>query len=155
MVNDMQYFCPQCQSIELDVERPLLVDVDAGYAACHLCGWRGKPDELLAGLCPENADLWTSDRVANAMMLVAVRTAAQPLIELLEMMGMVPRVKGSEEEQRSAAHIRGELIRIVLGAYIPAAFEAASRLSPEHFARFDRRQAEAMVRVFSYGGERQ
>jgi hypothetical protein len=152
MTDQLHYFCPQCQGLELEVHRPRIVGVgDSGYAHCKLCGWKGKPDELLAALSPGNAEFWTSERIANVLLNAAAKHAAGPMVQVLELIGIVPRIQGDIEEQQSAQGVREGVVKAVLEAVVTAAFRASAELAPAHYERFHPRMAEATGRVFRYG----
>lgn len=150
-MTDLQYFCPQCCGNEVRVERPVLLGTGPGHAQCPLCGWQGSADDVLATPTPDHKTFWDGERVANLLIYAATHHAAGPLVQALEVVGLVPRVTGSEEEQRSALFVRAGVLKAVLEAVVVAGFEAAAKLSPSHFERFDPARAEESRRIFRYG----
>lgn len=151
-MTDLQFFCPRCQGMELHIERNLVIGADAGTAHCNLCQWDGTPDDLLVTLVPENAALWTGDRVANALLAAATKYAAGPMVQVLEVLGLLPPIRGGEQEQASAQHVREHVMKAVLEAVVTSAFESAAEVVPAHYERFDARMAPAAERVFSFAG---
>jgi hypothetical protein len=155
MSQDIQYFCPKCQGMELRIKQPEIYDVTkkngGATAHCPLCNWTGLAEEVVAALRPENAEFWTSDRVANVMLYALTKHAVGPVLQALELVGMLPRIQGSDEEQASARQIREHVIKEVLANTAATAFAAAATHAPQHYARFDPEQGKAVERVFSYG----
>lgn len=148
-----QFFCPRCYGVELAVEATgvQLVGVESrGGAKCLLCQWVGLRSELIAGITPANHEFWTSDRVANALLTASARHCAGPMVQILEMLGLAPRIEGTEEQQASAQLVREGLVKAVLEAVVTSAFQAAGELSLPHFQRFSPELAGAVERVFQY-----
>lgn len=152
------YFCPQCQGPEVEVERlSLVVDIDKGpKARCPLCHWEGHRSDLLTTVLADDVAIqpriWNGDQVANAMLYVASRYAAGPILQVLAQIGLVPPLKGLEQEYASAQNIREIVVKAVIEAVVTSAFETAGKLSPEHYKRFAPERAEDIERIFSYGG---
>lgn len=153
-MTQVQYFCPQCQGMELTLQDARVISVEELGAVCKLCGWSGTRADLLAGITPSSTSFWTSERVANALLAVVAKHAAGPVLHTLELIGLVPPIKGGEQEQASAQSIREQIMREVLGAVVTSAFETAARLSPEHFARFDPPMAGQTEHAFSFSQTR-
>jgi hypothetical protein len=148
-----QFFCPRCYGVEIAVEATgvQLVGVEPrGGAKCLLCGWAGLRADLVAGITPANHEFWTSDRVANALLTAAARHCAGPMVQILEMLGLAPRVEGDEEQQASAQHVREGIVKAVLESVVTAAFQAAGELTLPHFQRFDPELTGPVERVFQY-----
>ncbi len=142
MTREVQYFCPVCQSIELefDVGGLRLVGPDgkpmSGKAKCQLCGWHGSSAEVVGALSENNQTWWTPERVANALLYGISKVAAGPAIQLLELIGLVPKIEGSEEEQSSARMVREAVLKSILEAVVTAAFETAGPLTSGHYSQF-------------------
>jgi hypothetical protein len=151
-MSDLQVFCPQCQGMELHIERSVIIGADPGIARCNLCQWQGTPDDLLVAVSPENTSLWTGERVANVLLVAASKHAAGPMVQVLEVLGLVPPIQGGEQEQASAQHVREHVMKAVLEAVVTSAFESAAEVVPAHYQRFDARMAPAAERVFSFAG---
>ena len=149
-MSKVHYFCPQCQGNEVIVNRSLIVGAPEGKAACPLCGWTGTPSDLLAGITPDDTSFWDAERVANALLAVASRYAAGPMVVTLEQIGLVPRIEGDVQEQDSARAVREGVMKAVLEAVVTSAFEAAQALSPPHYERFQPSLKESTARVFRY-----
>lgn len=149
MSDDLHYFCPQCQSMELEIKRSMLVG-GRSSASCKLCEWAGVPEELLATITPASGEFWTGDKVANALLSAAAKYAAGPMVQVLELIGLVPKVEGSVEEQESAQAVREEIVKAILEAVVTAAFETAAERTAQHFARFAKDKQESVNRVFSF-----
>ena len=150
-------FCPDCQGNELQFDTRRVVSGNAPPpAACQLCGWKGNTHELLVAVGPATAHMWTGDKVANVLLYAATRFSAGPMLQVLELLGLIPKLpdgEAADEERQSAERVRGEVLKAVLEATVTAAFEKAAELSSEHFARFDAPQAEATAQIFNYAGD--
>lgn len=157
-MREIRYFCPHCQGMELELEQSPIVSVNnpalGGRATCKLCGWQGLPDEVIGALSEENDQFWTGERIANALLLAASKHAAGPMVQVLELIGLVPRIQGSPEEQRSAEAVRAEVMRAVLEAVVTSAFEASAMHSLPHFTQFDPPMRKLSEKLFySEGSE--
>jgi hypothetical protein len=104
----------------------------------------------LASISARSENLWTSERVGNALLLVASKHAAGPMISTLELIGLVPPIRGEATEQESARSIREQVMRGILEAVVTSAFETAACLAPAHFARFAPELAPSVERTFSF-----
>lgn len=149
MTDELHYFCPKCQSPELLVERSPIIG-GQNDARCELCGWHGPPEDLLATITPENASFWTGEKVGQALLVAAAKFGAGPMIQVLELIGLVPKITGSEEEQASAQFIRELVIKDVLAGVATAAFESAAMHSLPHFQKYGGGNTEELERVFSF-----
>lgn len=142
------YFCPVCQSLEITLINSLMSAEQK--ASCKLCGWEGERTKLLATIGVERQNFWTGERVANVLLNVAAKHGAGPMIQALEYIGLVPPIRGAEQEIASAQHIRSEITKAVLEAVVTAAFERCAALTPAHFKRFDPALSVETEKIFSY-----
>lgn len=153
---EVAYFCPSCQSIEVEISKALIIDPtkkDRGKTACcKLCGWEGSTEELIGAVSPQNEQFWDAEKIANLLMSVSLKHGAGPLLQALDFVGLLPKIRGTAEEQDSAKAIREELTKRVLEAMMTTAFESAAELVAPHYKRFDSVQGESVERVFSFGG---
>jgi hypothetical protein len=149
MKDEIAYFCPQCQGMELELQPNFLIGAGPSVAKCKLCRWQGGSDQLIGALNPENEKFWTAERIANVLLAVSTKHAAGPLVQVLELLGLVPAVKGSLEEQRSAEAVREGVMKAVLEGVIVGAFETSALLSPAHFAKYDPDKGRAADRLFN------
>lgn len=154
-MSQLQHFCPACFGNEMWIEEKGVIRTPVespDIAHCSLCGWQGPLRESLAAISPENMSFWTGDRVAQAMLLTAAKHCGWPMLQALEVLGLVPRLEGSAEQQESAQGVREAVVKAVIDASVTAAFEAAAAHAPAHYERFAPAQAAAVERVFSYSG---
>ena len=150
-MREIRYFCPLCQGMEIDLRQSNLVGIDQGPARCRLCSWTGSPDELIGALSEQNEKFWTSDRVASALLMAATKHAAGPMVQVLETIGLIPRIGGTPEEQVSATDVREGVMRAVLEGIVTGAFETAAVLSPAHFQKYDPPMAKLTASLFDLG----
>lgn len=155
-LREIQYFCPQCQGMELELHVSPILPSDGslvGKASCSLCGWAGTTEQLIGAISPDNAGFWTSERIANVLLLAATKHAAGPMLHCLEFLGLAPVVDGEPGEQESAQEARGEIMRKILEAITVTAFQAAEEHALPHFKRYAPQRAEAVESIFgeSYG----
>lgn len=144
-------FCPDCQGNEIEVTpTPIITGGVENKAKCLLCKWEGTIRDLLCAVGPSTEHMWNGERVANVLLYAASKYAAGPMLQVLELLGLLPQIKGSKEERASAENVRSEVLKAVLEAVTTAAFEKTAEMSTDHFVRFDRKQAEATARIFSY-----
>lgn len=149
---NVAYFCPRCQGNELVFADGVVWIGADNDVKCALCGWHGTSSEILAAISPITAPFWTAERVGNALLAVTCRNAVGPLMGCLELIGLLPRVQGSQEEQASAIQIRESVAKALVEAVVTTTFEKTAELAPEHFARFDPVMKAATARIFSYAG---
>jgi hypothetical protein len=137
-VNEVQYFCPRCQGLEIEIAAQAILTGQLGdrQARCHLCGWTGTVEDLIGALSPTGEVFWTSDRVASALLKGVTKFAAGPCVQLMEVIGLVPKIEGSVAEQQSARDVREAVLKAVLAAVVTAAFEAAAEPTLAHYRRF-------------------
>lgn len=154
-MREIRYFCPRCQGMELDIEMEGIIRVEGGvatnHARCKLCGWEGMHHELIGALSEANELFWTGERIANALIMAATKHAAGPMLQVLELIGLIPRVQGSAEEQKSAEAIREQVIRAVLEGIVTGAFETAAAMSPAHFEKYNPPMAKVAASIFDVG----
>jgi hypothetical protein len=135
--DEVAYFCPKCQSLEIEeTTKGIIIGSSPNRARCLLCKWEGTTNELIGALAPTNEFFWTPEKVANALLIGASKYAAGPLVQLLEFIGLVPKIEGGKEEKQSARDIREAVVKAVLEAVVTASFETAAALSPPHNQRF-------------------
>lgn len=161
------YFCPQCQSIEVSVQRPLIIDPikpnGGATASCGHCGWGGGAEELIGALAPENEQFWTGERVANVMLGTVARHAAGPLIQVLGFLGLTPQlidattrdattILEDSSHNADAQVIRDKVMQAVLAAAITAAYETAAELTPPFYAKHGDPTQGAATRFFGTDG---
>ncbi len=147
-----KYFCPSCYGMEIKLDKVVLI-TNEPKAHCQLCGWEGHRSDLIAGIEPSNRAFWTSERVGDTLLMVVSKYAAGPALQVLELIGVVPRIEGSREQQDSARAIREHVLKEVLGAVVTAAFTAAAEVVPQHYERFSPEMAQLTDQIFSFGGE--
>lgn len=149
-MRDVRYFCPQCQSIELEISKGLIIHAaeQGPTASCATCAWEGPLKECLGAIAPEGAQFWDANKVANLLLLVVSKYAAGPLIQVMEHVGLLPRERNSDAEE-----LRDELLRTIIGAAVSAAFEKAAELAPAYYAKHDPQQGKATERIFSFAKE--
>jgi hypothetical protein len=151
---EVGYFCPECQSIEIEVEKNLIIDPsrkDQGKTAtCKLCNWSGPVADLIGAITPKGEQFWDAEKVANVLMGVCLKHGAGPILQALAFVGLLPKIRGGAEEQASAIAIREEVTKEVLAAMMTVAFEAAAKLVKPHYEKFDQEQGEAVEKVFSF-----
>lgn len=152
---EVGYFCPTCQGSELQLGT--LADATGAVAAdCMLCAWHGDTTQLIGALSPENSQFWTGERIGNVMLMAMAKHGAGPLIQAMELVGILPRIPGVstdprlQEEIVSAAECRNAVMQAVMGAAITAAFETAAQVVPQHYARFTDPTGGEAERTFSF-----
>lgn len=142
-------FCPQCLAPEVTVEQsPVIGGQDT--VSCKLCGFAGDIPDVMAIVSGRDETYWTSERVGNALLYGATRHVAGPMVQLLELVGLVPRIEGPSEQQKSARAVREGVMKAVLEAVVTSAFETAAALTPPHHQRFDDLMPESAERIFRY-----
>lgn len=154
---EVAYFCPECQSIEVVVQIPRIIDPKnkdgAKTAECKFCGWKGKAAELIGAITPKNQQFWNAEKIGNLLIGVTLKHAAGPILQAMAFVGLLPKIQGSLEERESAQQLREEVTKEVLASAVTTAYETAARLVPAHYARFDVEQGAAVEATFSYKPE--
>lgn len=157
MSREIAYFCPKCQNIDVKVARLGIVGADGEVpASCGLCGWTGKSSELVGAVTGAGDTFWDGEKVGNVMIMAIAKHGAGPLIQAMELIGILPRIPelvatpGLQEEALAAQAIKDQIMQAVIGAACAAAFETAAVLVPDHMARFKDDRAEAVGRIFSF-----
>lgn len=135
------YFCPKCQNIDVEITQPRIIDVTKknGGATfhCPLCGASGGADELIGALSPENKKFWNTERIGQVMLRAGTKVAAGPLLQVLELIGLIPRVEvGTPEQQADALKVREAVAKDVIASFVEAAFTASAQHAVPHFERF-------------------
>lgn len=157
MKREIAYFCPQCQGNEMTMGQ--LQDTDGSVSAtCGLCRWSGRSTEVVGAVSPANAQFWNAERIGNVMLISLAKHGAGPLIQTLELLGILPPIPrpaegtlaGLEEEAQSAQECRDRVMQAVIGAAVTAAFETAAEVSMAHYRKYDQGQAAAVERVFQF-----
>lgn len=142
-------FCPQCLAPEVTIKQsPVIGGVDT--VRCELCGFVGDIPDVMAIVSGRDETYWTSERIGNALLYGATRHAAGPMVQLLELVGLVPRIEGPAEQQKSACAVREGVVKAVLEAVVTSAFETAAALTPAHYQRFENLMPESAERIFRY-----
>lgn len=158
MKREITYFCPKCQGNEM-VFGSVRDAFDTVSAACNLCKWSGRSDETVGAVSPANVHFWNAEKIGNVMLIAMAKHGAGPLIQVLELLGIMPPIPTSAEgtmtarqleEAQSAQECRDRVMQAVVGAAVTAAFETAAEVSPAHYARFDQEQGAAVERVFQF-----
>lgn len=162
MSREIGYFCPKCQAMELQINSVVNAD-GAQRASCLLCKWEGDTSELIGAVSPENEKFWTGERVGSVMVMALAKHGAGPLIQAMELVGILPRVpdlgtiggaaeevKRRVEEHASAQDIRDAIMQAVIGAAVSVAFETAAAMVPQHLKRFGDPTGGNAERLFSF-----
>lgn len=157
-MREIAYFCPQCQGNEMELGA--VQDADGSVAAqCKLCKWSGRSTEIVGAVSPANAQFWNAEKLGNVMMIALARHGAGPLLQALELLGILPRIPVSDEgtltperlaEAESAQECRNRVMQAVVGAAVTAAYETAAEVVTAHYAKFDQEQGAAVERVFQF-----
>lgn len=142
-------FCPQCLAPEVEVHQSPVIGGEE-FVVCGLCGFRGAIADVMAIVSGRDETYWTVERVGNALLYGATRHAAGPMVQLLELIGLVPRIEGTSEQQASARLVREGVMKAVLEAVVSSAFETAAQLTPAHYTRFEDAMPESTPRIFRY-----
>jgi hypothetical protein len=159
MKREIAYFCPQCQSNELTLGS--VMDIASSVSvSCALCKWSGRSNEVVGAVSPANAQFWNAEKIGNVMLIAMAKHGAGPLIQVLELMGILPPIPGSiegitterAEEAQSAQECRDRVMQAVVGAAVTAAFETAAEVSASHYARYNPEQGAAVDKVFQFSG---
>jgi hypothetical protein len=158
MKREIAYFCPQCQSNEMTMGNVTAADGSVS-ASCGLCQWSGRSTEVVGAVSPANAQFWNAERIGNVMLIATAKHGAGPLIQVLELLGILPPVPGGtgytmtpeqREEALSAQDCRDRVMQAVIGAAVTAAFETAAEVSLAHYNRYNKEQGAAVERVFQF-----
>jgi len=158
MKREIAYFCPQCQGNEMALGT--LLDADGSVSAsCALCGWKGRSGDIIGAVSPANAQFWNAEKFGNVMLLALAKHGAGPLVQVLELLGIMPPVPVNAEgtltseqlaEAQSAQECRDRVMQAVVGAAVTAAFETAAEVSLAHYRKYNQEQAAAVERVFQF-----
>lgn len=151
------YFCPACQSIEVEITRPTILDPAKSNGGatfrCGLCGTTGDAVDLIGAVNTEQGrEFWDAERVGRVMMRAGAKIAAAPMLQVLELIGLVPRIEGTEEEQASAQALREAIVRETIGSFVEAAFLSAAKHSVPHFEKFGGGEAATALLKDGAGG---
>lgn len=135
------YFCPKCQNIDVEIKRPRIIDPAKrnGGATfhCPLCNYDGDASELIGALNPENKEFWNTERIGKVMLNAGTKLAAGPMLQVLELIGLIPPLDaGTPEQQEDAAKVREAVAKDVLGSFVEASFAAAAQHAVPHFEKF-------------------
>jgi hypothetical protein len=141
MKTQIAYFCPKCQNIDVEVRKPAIIDPTKPSGGksffCPLCKTEGDVGELIGALNPENKEFWTGERIGHVMTLGAAKVAAGPMLQLLELIGLVPDPhEGEADARQSALKVREAVVRDVISAFVEASFLAAAEHAIPHFEKF-------------------
>lgn len=130
---EARHFCPQCGFIDIIIENQGLKGPDGkslATATCPNCGWAGGLNETLGGI---GRGFWDAERVGNLLIGVLARSAAGPLVQALEYVGLLPKEAQPKEYAACDSKVyvdavieaRNVVMRRILEASITAAFEEA------------------------------
>lgn len=158
MKREIAYFCPQCQGNEMALGT--LLDTDGSVSAsCALCGWKGRSSDIIGAVSPANAQFWNAEKLGNVMLISLAKHGAGPMIQTLELLGILPPLPVSAEgtltaekleEAQSAQECRDRVMQAVIGAAVTAAFETAAEVSMAHYKKYNQEQAAAVESVFQF-----
>jgi hypothetical protein len=91
---EARHFCPDCGSIDLRVTNSGLTGPDGESLArgsCPNCSWEGPLSKTIGAVTQEQ--FWDSDRVGDVLLRVMAKNAAGPLVQVLEFIGLLPRMR--------------------------------------------------------------
>ena len=150
------YFCPGCQNIDVVIHRPVIIDpakTNGGATyECPACGSAGDASELIGALNPENQDFWNEERIGNVMLRAGAKLAAAPMLQVMELIGIAPRISFAGENPESRKEmlqeimdVRQAIVKDVIAAFVEAAFESAARHAGPFFEKHNMEtQAKAL-----------
>lgn len=142
---DARHFCPDCGSIDLDMTTKggIITRPDTNTARCPNCGWSGPVSKTIGAVTTEQ--FWDAERVGEVMLRVMAIHGAGPLVQALEFIGLLPRMKEvppydllyddglppprqvAMKWNAEAQNSRNAVMQAIMEAAITAAFEEAER----------------------------
>lgn len=137
---DLKYFCPDCGAIELDINRSPIItgpgdEGGAGTASCTNCAWEGPISSMIGAATTQQ--FWDAERVGDVLLRVLAKTAAGPMIQCLEFIGILPKYKTEPDEDVPASKLEAHnrlvevtqthVLRSVLSGAIAEGFVAAEQ----------------------------
>jgi len=149
---EARHFCPDCGSIDLIFTRGrVLVSADqnaATTANCPNCTWSGTLSETIGAITSEQ--FWDVERVGRVLLRVVSRHGAGPIVQVLEFVGILPRIKTAPDDETPAERLRAYntwvlssrdlVMREIFTAAITAGFETAQKVAAHGVATGVRRQ---------------
>jgi len=148
-MTEARYFCPDCGSIDLVVEKSDVLTAAGGSgstARCPNCEWQGALSSTIGAVSAEQ--FWDVERVANLLLRVVQKNAAGPMVQSLEFVGILPRMKSAPDDQTSLENLeshnrvvqgcRDHVLREMFAAAISAGFAAAEQANALYAQKIDR-----------------
>ncbi len=143
---ESRHFCPDCGSIDIRaVDGSDLISTPGSRTMeCPNCSWKGPISDTLGAVSSEA--FWDIERVGDVLIRVLAKHGAGPLVQVLEFVGLLPRMKTvsasddlppKEVLDKLAAYneivqrCRDAVMREIFTAAITAAFEAAEKANKD------------------------
>ena len=128
---EVRHTCPDCGFIDLEVSGDNIFDTEGrslGTARCPNCTWEGALSATVGVVSSEQ--FWDSDRVGDVLLRVFAVRAAGPVIQVLEFVGLLPRIDEAQYQtvkgyRQRAQEARDNVMRRVMTAALTEAFTAA------------------------------
>lgn len=135
-MTEARYVCPDCGSIDLQIENKDLKDREGkslATASCPNCAWAGPLRDTLGFVTTEQ--VWDIERVGEVLLRVLSRHAVGPMVQVFEFVGLIPKrrsIHGGGRSKDVRTHnarvdkIREYVLRTTMAATLEAAFQAAA-----------------------------
>lgn len=131
---DARHFCPDCGSIDLVIDPLVLAGAEASRnASCPNCSWQGTLSKTIGAVTSE--EFWDAERIGDVLIRVIHMRAAGPLVQTLEFIGLIPRMKTAPADDipddkidlhnELTQKFRDHVMRAIMEAAITAAFESS------------------------------
>lgn len=126
---EVRYFCPECGAIDLNIHGEGLVDsegLSTATASCPNCSWSGQLKDTVGAATTER--FFDIEKVGEILMRVLSTRAAGPLVQVLEYLGLIPRMAEYEDVKGAEAAVqyaRDYAMREIMTSALESAFNAS------------------------------